>query len=586
MPAASVAPSRERAVRAASSPRGAEHTAATTVEPARPARRLWDLPLAVHALVLSAVLAAAAWAAGPPALFSVDEGLAIVQARHLAAGSGWSLPLPFAHLDPAGATFAFRMHSPSFAVYAKHPLYPLLLSFAQRAGGVWTMVALSAAGTVVAALLAARLSRHLDPRLERWVFWAVGLGGPLAFDGLIVFAHSIGAAFATLAVLGAVECRGRPGERARWWWLGVAVLAVLPAVMLRSEAVLLLGAWAMVLGVWGVLRRDRRAVIAALGTAVAVAAGRQLDHLWASAVGGGGVSLADGAASGGHGLVPGLRATPTTLFGSSLGGAGSAGPTLMLASLLAVLVGAWLVRTRERASIAAVPWAVAVVCLAAALLVDRSISVPGLFVVSPVLTAGVVLIPHHGWARHPRGVLAGGIVVFTAAVLGTQYSIGGSLEWGGRYLAVGVPVATVLAVWCVAVRLRGAEPAARRAAVAGLVAASLLIAGLAVSTLRRDHRVTDEANRLILTRAEATPPGDGGLPVVMTTNASLPRLAWSLDGKVRWMLVEPGDETRWASELQRVGIGEFVLIRQDGGGARLTVQHTGEPVPPPRPASS
>ena len=149
---------------------------------------------------------------GTASSFSADEGAVIVQARSLAGkltgGDGWIVEHPVPEVDPTGVNYPLEnadRGENGFAPYAKHPLYPVLLAVADRAGGVTAMVLLSLAGTLAAAALAAGLARRIDPALARPTLWVVGLASPLLFDGYLVMAHALAAALAVGAVLLAVR---------------------------------------------------------------------------------------------------------------------------------------------------------------------------------------------------------------------------------------------------------------------------------------------------------------------------------------------------------------------------------------------
>jgi hypothetical protein len=116
-------------------------------------------------------------------------------------------------------------------------------------------------------------------------------------------------------------------------------------------------------------------------------------------------------------------------------------------------------------------------------------------------------------------------------VLATQYAEGGGLEWGGRFLS---PLTAPLAAIAAVVLLDRVAPAMTVLAVTGAVAAVLV-----VGTQRRE---TDEAIHDVEAHLR---------PVVITTQPALPRLAWRIDGRVAWLMVEPSDVARLADELAR-----------------------------------
>jgi hypothetical protein len=117
-------------------------------------------------------------------------------------------------------------------------------------------------------------------------------------------------------------------------------------------------------------------------------------------------------------------------------------------------------------------------------------------------------------------------------VLATQYEEGGSAEWGGRYFALGLPLAVPVALH--ALRRHGARlvPADRRVAVAALATVSCLLSVMAIASLAAvHHRTAAVVDTVDRTAAE----------VVVTTVPALPRLAWQDLGDRPWLLIGPAD---------------------------------------------
>jgi hypothetical protein len=502
------------------------------------------------------VMVLAAWATGPLGRFSVDEGLYIAQVRSLVQHGTWALSKPFPLLDPQGITFPLP-HSPTFAVYAKHPLYPVLLTPLYAVGGIWAMLGLSIAGTVLAASLAAALSRRFMTGIDRWVFWAVGIGGPLLFDGLTIFAHSLAAAAATAVVLGVVEYR-RSGLRR---WLILAVANVGPAVLLRSEALLLFGALAAVLLLLGVRRGERRSTVAALVVGGAAFVARAADQLWASAIGGAGMSLtADGPSGGDAGWFGRVHVAWTTLLGTALPWVAGAGPALLLAAMAFSCVAIRGVHRHRPPLLVGGCWSLAVVAWGGAVLLGPWGDVPGLLVVCPVLAAGIVaaLAPPLPVRERAIGMA---ILLFVGAVVTTEYDIAGGSEWGARFLAIVVPTATAMAVCQIARLLRRRPPAVARMTIGALVVGSLLVAGLSLTTLRHDHQRSVRNAVEIQRQAEASVPGDGGLPVVVTTDPWLARRIWPLEPRLRIVLVDGSEAGSWGRRLRQAGFRQVVVVQ-------------------------
>lgn len=513
-------------------------------------RRAWDLPLRAHLAALAAVLLALIPLVGTDASFSADEGAAIVQARSLSNGDGWVVEHPVPEVDPGGRHYPLELSArgpAGTAPFAKHPLYAVLLAAADRLGGVTAMVVLSLAGTVAAAGVAAALAGHLDPGLGRPAIWVVGLGSPLLFDGFLVIAHTVGAACAVGAVLLAVRAVERRSLTAS---VGVAG-CVLAAVLLRTEALLLAGALAVVaLAVGLVDRRARRPALAvALAAVGAGAAARVAEGLWARQLLGGVPSLSSVTRPEPAFVEGRIQSLVLTWLRPSYGGPPVVDLALV-AMVAALALGAYLARRRpdDRTAIrlcATVAAAAAVVALGS----GPSTVVPGLLVAFPTMAAGLVLLRR--WSAQPIAarVMLGTFGLFAVAVIATQYSTGGSGEWGGRYFAIGVPV--VVPVLLVGLRDHG------RRLVAAVAVCSVALTAMGLLSLRATHRFTAD----LVASVDAGAPGPA--PVVVTTVEALPRLAWSTFERQRWLLAEPSDLRILVDRLGAAGVRQFTFVTND-----------------------
>lgn len=529
---------------------------------------LWRVPLGWHVGGLTLVLCAVASVTSPPALFSADEGLAILQARQLADGVGWYTPAPFPSIDPLGVTFGVATGPSDFVIYGKHPLYPTLLAPLYRLGGIWALIGLSMFGTVMAAWLATRVARRWAGGSDRWVLWAVGVGSPLFFDSMTVMAHSIGAALATLGTLALLELHDR-GFRAVPVIAGI--VATLGTVMLRSEGVIYFGAFAVVLVVWGVLQRHRRTWAIGSGVLVVAFIGRLIDTRWSAALM---TSDAGAGVGGGKTLWRGLLGAPDTLFGPSLGGADGSGPILLLMASIFIALGAWQLRRRRVGPSLWVFWLLGVCCAVGSALISRPVSVPGLLVVCPALLTGLIVVPGRMKRMPVARVVLVSVSLYACLVLMTQYEIGGSAEWGARYLALAVPTALAVVIPGIMSTLRPLARGDRRLVVASLAATSISIALIATGSLYRDHTAAHQANRVIASTASSAAPGDGGRPVIVTDNEYLWRLGWPIYDEVRWMVVDVGSEDVWIGKLGAGGIDRYVYIGRMNGNPRVVVRET------------
>ncbi len=105
----------------------------------------------------------------------------------------------------------------------------------------------------MAAVCAALLVSGSSPGARRSTMWAVGLATPLFFYAYSVIVHSIGAAVAGLAAVGCQRwCRS-----GRAPWLLLVAGAVVVAIAVRNEAVLMVAAATLVSCVLAWRRSDR-----------------------------------------------------------------------------------------------------------------------------------------------------------------------------------------------------------------------------------------------------------------------------------------------------------------------------------------
>ncbi len=232
----------------------------------------------------------------------------------------------------------------------------------------------------------------------------------------------------------------------------------------------------------------------------------------------------------------------------------------LLVMLCALVLGAVAVRRhpgdrRPVKVLAAVAAAAAVLAFAA----EPTNLVPGLLVAFPVAAAGLaalVVVRREALAGLPARVAFGTFVVFAAAVAATQYVTGGSGEWGGRYFALGLPALAPVLVLALASLGRALDAPTRTAASGALVACSLAMATMGLSSLRDTHRFT---TRLQATAAQAGREL-GPRPVMVATHAAIPRLAWATFDDQRWLLARPGGLDPLLRRLTAAGVDRFVLV--------------------------
>ncbi|HEX2047057.1 MAG TPA: hypothetical protein VHF27_04785 [Acidimicrobiales bacterium] len=525
--------------------------------------RAWARPVWAHLVALAAGLLLLVPVVGTSNSFIADEGAAIIQARSLANGEGWIVEHPLPEVDPEGRWYPVvnaERGTKGFAPLGKHPLYPALAAAAARVGGVAGMVVLSLLGTVAAAGLAAALARRIDKALTRPTLWVVGLASPLLFDGFLVMGHTLGAALATAAVLAAVVA---VHDRRPLVALLVAP-AVGGAVLLRNEALVFAIALVLVSGFLA-LRRAYRApagLVAAATLAGAVAA-RLLDRLWVARVTGGAVqATAVGVPAAEDGFIEGrVDGFLTTWLTPSYGDL-DLGALALLVMLAAIVWCALRVRSHPEGRAAILGSAgVAAGAAAVALAADPGNVVPGLLLAFPAATAGMLVMRRRLFNDAVAAMVVGATTaLFALAVIATQYAVGGSGEWGGRYFALLVPAAVPLLLRALRAQRRSLAADVRRGVAVALVVCSAALSVMAVGALRANHR----AGADVVDRVEAAGRLTGDpRPVVVTDWIAGARLAWPTFDAHRWLYVTKGRVAEAVDRLGAAGVDRFVLVSND-----------------------
>lgn len=512
-------------------------------------------PLAVHAGALLLVLVALVPIVGTHAVFSADEGAALLQTQRVLDEGTWVGQHPLPELDPAIAQYPVHLAEETadgWHELTRHPGYIWLLVAATAVAGTTGAVALSILATVLAAFATGVLAERIRPGTGRATLWTVGLASPLLFDSYLVIAHSLGAAFAALAALALV---GRP----RRWPMAAGAIGCAGTVLMRSEGLFLGLALGAALLITGVSRRDeirRRAGLVATSTTVGafLIDGWWTDALKAPTTGSAGTGI--GRFQGGlvEGRWEGFERTWLWVGRTGL----PAGSELILIGVVLAVFAAVAVRRQMSAPVITVLSALSAACIGIRLLVEGSAVVPGLLFAFPLLTVGGVLIRrrHLDEGDGATGDLVLAAVLYSAAVIATQYSVGGTTEWGGRYFALGLPLIVPVLVMAVQDGLRTLDPDLGRRWLASLLVVSLGLSAMGVLGLRRTH---DRTSELVDTIAAGIAVA-GPEPVVVTDVNPLARWAWPLVDDARWVLFETADVEAMADELARAGIDSFVYV--------------------------
>ena len=479
----------------------------------------WSAPLWAHALAALGLLVALAFVVHVGVGYTSDEGAGVAQAHLLERGT-WLVTNPVPTIDSDGGLIPFPLADigqKGMAPYAKHPLFPLLLRAADDVGGARGMLALSIGGTIGAAVAGALIARRLHPTLARPALWVLALGSPLLFDSYLLLAHTMGAAAFGLATVAALNgVLGGSSRRRRLLWLALMAALVMTAVALRTEAVfagLGLAAGALVVA-WK--RPDQRGP--ALQTGVVAAAAATLTVVVERAVrlaitGPATAMPGDALTFGTSAWLPGrAQAVWHDWFDP---GVGAISPALSVTILATAVMLAYLARRagRDRATALVVVLAIAAAGYGLRLATWSPTELFGLVVAFPLLWLGLLLLRRGDLESPSALLLVTTLAVFAVGVFATDYAVGGSAQWGGRYFALGLPLAVPLALVALRRVVRSMPSPSRRPFVAGLVACCLLTSALSLQVLHvRRGLVVSLGHAVADATAVAGPSGVGDHP--------------------------------------------------------------------------
>lgn len=537
--------------------------------------------------------------AGLDSVWSADEGALLYQATHVGFDGGlqhdtWSIDHPFPAADPTGEAFPFHLSvrdaDDGYLVLAKHTILTRLAAGLYAVGGYPAVIGMGAVGTWFAAVAAARLAWLVDRRAARPALWLTGIASPLFISSFVAWGHTITAAFvgwaAYLLYLGALRRRSA-GQR--WTRIGGAALLAV-ACVLRTEAALAgiaVTAGLAIVGLdwsqrqlrpssvpaprlrvrWrsGEGRGWRRSAMAALGATIV---GVGIDA--ATAIPYNGVVTEEPDA--GPFWSPAARFDGFSQTWLQTSYTGAAHDLLTAVAAVAVIAaGVLLRRGQERATSAVLSLGLAVVAIAARAIAEPTMLVPGLVVAFPLLFAGAALTARSD-IRHPAA-LASTIswVLFALAVLATQYRYGGGGEWGGRYFAIGLPLAIAAICPGIVRTLDQIDRPERRRLVALAITPVIIMMVLGIAGMRDVRRQTSELTDSI--QAVTAPAGDGDdRPVIVTTVKPLARWSWDDVNDGRWLLVDPAELPSLAARLRTLDIDRAVLVTEGGPDELTTIE--------------
>lgn len=531
--------------------------------------------LAFHAAGLLLALVLLVALGGPRTSVTSDEGAGIHQAVMLQRG-GWLVRPTLPELDPLLVQQPFLNADAGpkgRAPYAKHPAYPLLLELARRGRPSHGLMVPGVLGTWVAAVAAALMARALRAAATVPTLWLAGLGSPLTIEAQLVLAHAPAAGTAGVAALaaGVVLAPEAFGRKAAGPWVAVAAtlilgLAAAATVLLRSEGSLLVGG--LVLGALVAGVPWRRSAAAAAALTIGAATARALEIVSVRSIVGAAAAAPAPAPTRSSFLAGRIQAFQASWFDATTNGhPGGLFLALGVTALALAVVGMRL-EADKRVVVGLVGLALGGTL--AWLVVGNIGLVPGLLPATPWLVAGLALgRPNVLRAGLPR-FLAVGSATAAGAILATQYSFGGGVEWGGRFYAVVIPVVAplmVVALWPDSWRWRrtSATPIILGAVgVTGLVTLGGLIA------VRSSHEAVVALADEVAAAARAAPPGRPDDPdqrtVVVGPQRLWPQLLWPHVDEYRWVTADEQRLPCALHGLQAAGFRRLVLLGPSADG--------------------
>jgi hypothetical protein len=238
----------------------------------------------------------------------------------------------------------------------------------------------------------------------------------------------------------------------------------------------------------------------------------------------------------------------------------------MTVMVVALIAGALAIRLRAGAHVAFRVGAVVAIAAGIVVAVSRPPdTVSGLLLVFPVLTVGLVLLRRADLTSPPAAVLVLACAGFTAFVLLLQYQQGGGAEWGGRFLAIELPIVGALAVAVLARVGTELTRVDRRLGVATLVVVSLCMASLSVASLRYYRNDVTSWWVEHVDEARSRTPGSAiaaNRPLVVTSWLGLGRFMWSSAEPPVGLWVASEDLEAFATSLREAGVRDLVFVTQ------------------------
>lgn len=535
-----------------------DRTDSVTAVAARDTRlhRTWRLvvctPLAVHAVVATVVLLLLMPLVNAGPTWSSDEGAVRAQVEVIATEGSWSRVRPFSEIDPEGLIspiYASTISGDQYFPYTKRPAYPAFLVPLRLRFGQDAVVIPSMVGTIIAALAGARIAGLFGERFRNVTFWILVTGSPLLFYAYTTTAHTVAAAFSTVALFFVIRLPNRP--------LLVSVIAggsVLLAGVLRVEAAV----FGLALALAVILLQPLGTRLASWGVAIVVASSAVLAQTgsgWAAVTIAGAEPVSDpapflDAGRLAEGLVSGLlmresdRILLTTVVVMSVGG------ILLLATAVS--------RIPQSAPIRYGLAGVSVVgSLGIVLMAPEMIT--GLLPAMPLLLAGLVLVNRATLDDQRKRLVLLTSLLFIAGVVAVQVGDAGGAGWGGRYLLLVVPMLVAVAVASIG-RLLTLNPSGGVVVVLVLAIATVALSANLVFLLRDGHkRVVLFNDRM---RSFALSVGDGVVdkPLIVSSQTHIGRHVWMTIGDVDYVLAPAAEFDMYMRRLVEVAPPRFGLF--------------------------
>jgi hypothetical protein len=239
------------------------------------------------------------------------------------------------------------------------------------------------------------------------------------------------------------------------------------------------------------------------------------------------------------------------------------GDALLVGAVVFGAVAARLARTRSSESEGVRLFAVVAAAAGVGRLLFGADAVPGLLVAFPLFVIGLAAAGRTTWSGTAARLLGTAFALFAVAVLATQYGGGGSGEWGGRYFAIGLPLAVPLGLLALLETSRRLDRRTVTICGASVVVLSLALSVLAVATLRESHRKVDAMVAAVDAAARANPALDGGPPVVLSSNGAAARFAFPVVDRTRWLTVPVDRLDDYARRLRDLRVGPVTFVTRD-----------------------